>query len=272
MSPDRSTGQAGPAQPAAPVQALLFDLGGVLIDIDFGRAFSHWQTLSTLSLQDITGRFAFDTAYEQHERGEITAADYFAHLARQLELKDDQESIARGWNAIFTGEIGETLALLRAARARLPCYAFSNSNAVHQAAWSRMYPSVVQAFDHIFVSSDIGLRKPERRAFEHIAQAIGVPAQALLFFDDLADNVAGARAAGLQAVLVRSPADVRAALAALAQVFLLQRPHNEDLSRDTSWVCLTACWATRPKSMRRRFNRSSPRCWPPASRSNMPTS
>ncbi|MES2686560.1 MAG: HAD family phosphatase [Pseudomonadota bacterium] len=207
-----------PEPTRTPVRALLFDLGGVLINIDFNCAFAHWQTLSPLSLEVIRDRFSFDAAYEQHERGEITADAYFAHLARQLELQPDQQAIARGWNAIFTGQISETLALVRAARAHLPCYAFSNSNTVHQAAWSGQYPDVVQAFDRIFVSSDIGLRKPERRAFEHIANAIGVPAQAILFFDDLAENVTGARAAGLQAVLVRSPTDVRAALAAIGYV------------------------------------------------------
>lgn len=198
--------------PSGKVHALLFDLGGVLINIDFNRAFEHWQTFSSLPLKEIRDRFSFDAAYEQHERGEITAAGYFAHLAHQLELRDDHQAIAQGWNAIFTGEISEILALVRVARAHLPCYAFSNSNAVHRAAWSRLYPSVVQAFDRIFVSSDMGCRKPERQAFEHIARDIGVSPPAILFFDDLAENIAGAQAAGLQAVQVRGPADVRAAL------------------------------------------------------------
>ena len=197
------------------VKALLFDLGGVLIDIDFGRAFEHWRCLSALPLEGIRAAFRFDDAYEKHERGEIGATEYFAHLINKLQLRDDPEGIAQGWNAIFTGQITETLALVNAARTSLPCYAFSNSNAVHQAAWSRMYPAVVQAFDRIFVSSDIGFRKPERRAFEHIASEINTPPGAILFFDDLVDNVTGARAAGLQAVFVRSPADVRVALAAL---------------------------------------------------------
>lgn len=205
-------------QPAATVRALLFDLGGVLIDINFQRAFENWQTLSTLSLEGISERFGFDEAYEQHERGEISAAAYFAHLARELQLQGDHQAIARGWNAIFTGEISETLALVQAARAHLPCFAFSNSNAVHQAAWSAMFPRVVQAFDRIFVSSDIGLRKPERQAFEHIAREIRVAPQAMLFFDDLAENVAGAQAAGLQAVHVRGPADVRMALQSIGCV------------------------------------------------------
>lgn len=196
----------------ANIQALLFDLGGVVLDIDFHRAFEHWQPVSRLSLEEIKVNFRVDAAYQQHERGEIDAAQYFSHLCRTLQLQEGHARVAEGWNAIFLGEISETLAMIRSARSQLPCYAFTNSNTAHQAAWSAMFPAVVQAFDRIFVSSDMGCRKPERQAFEYIAREIRVDPQAILFFDDLAENVAGAQAAGLQAVHVRGPADVRAAL------------------------------------------------------------
>jgi FMN phosphatase YigB (HAD superfamily) len=196
----------------AKVQALLFDLGGVVLDIDFHRAFEHWQPVSRLSLEEIKAGFRFDAAYQQHERGEISAAQYFTHLCDTLQLQQGHARVAEGWNAIFLGEISETLALIQSIRNHLPCYAFTNSNTAHQAAWSAMFPEVVQAFDRIFVSSDMGCRKPERQAFDHITRAINLPAGTILFFDDLAENVAGAQAAGLQAVHVRGPADVRAAL------------------------------------------------------------
>lgn len=194
-------------------QALLFDLGGVVIDVDFERVFRAWQPLSRLPLAQIRERFRFDLAYQRHERGEIDVAAYCAHLASALDLQAEPAQIAHGWDAIFVGDIAETLAMVRAMRGRLPCHAFSNTNAAHMVAWSRLYPRVVQAFDRIFVSHQIGLRKPERAAFEHVADAIGVAPEAILFFDDLLDNVEGARTAGLQAVHVRSPRDVREALA-----------------------------------------------------------
>lgn len=196
----------------AKVQALLFDLGGVVLDVDFHRAFEHWQPVSRLSLEEIKAGFRFDAAYQQHERGEISAAQYFSHLSNTLQLQEGHARVAEGWNAILVGEISETLAMIQSARSQLPCYAFTNSNTAHQAAWSVMFPAVIQAFDRIFVSSDMGCRKPERRAFDHIARELKLPASAILFFDDLAENVAGAHAAGLQAVHVRGPADVRAAL------------------------------------------------------------
>jgi putative hydrolase of the HAD superfamily len=74
------------------------------------------------------------------------------------------------------------------------------------------YPGVVAAFDRAFMSSELGLRKPERAAFEAIAEAIGISSSAMLFFDDTVENVEGARLAGLQAVHVRTPLDVKRAL------------------------------------------------------------
>ena len=61
----------------------------------------------------------------------------------------------------------------------------------------------------------MGMRKPEAEAFDHVAGAIGVPASRIVFFDDLAANIEGARARGLKAVHVRSVSDVADALAAL---------------------------------------------------------
>lgn len=194
------------------VEALLFDFGGVLVDIDFERAFRHWETISALSLEDLRIAFQFDLPYQQHERGELSAEKYFDHLRSCLQLQGSDEQIALGWNSIYVGEISETVTTVQAVRTTYPCYAFTNSNTSHQSVWRPMFPGVVAAFNRVFVSSDIGLRKPEHAAFEFIANAIAVPKEAILFFDDLSENVAGAREAGLQAVHVRSSADVRKAL------------------------------------------------------------
>ncbi len=196
-------------------QALLFDVGGVVVDIDFNRALRAWSAHSRLSPDELKKRFQFDTAYERHERGEIEANDYFDHLASTLQLMVTREEIASGWNAIFVGEITATRRLIEAARTRLPCYAFTNTNASHLACWTRLFPGVVAAFDEIFASHQIGLRKPEHAAFEHICLATGIAAENFVFFDDLPENVQAASRAGLQAVLVRSPGDVAHALRGL---------------------------------------------------------
>lgn len=196
-------------------QALLFDLGGVLVEIEFDRVLQAWAPYSSLSLEELRRAFSFDLQYERHERGEIGAAEYFDHLASRLKLAASHAEIESGWNSVFIGELSETRLMVETMRKILPCYAFTNTNATHMAAWNALFPQVTPAFDRIFASHEIGLRKPERAAFEHICQVTGVAAPSIVFFDDLLENVQAASEAGLQGVLVRSPGDVANALRAL---------------------------------------------------------
>ena len=193
-------------------EALLFDLGGVLVDIDFDRALRAWTPYSELSPAELRKRFTHDRQYERHERGEIAGAEYFDHLARTLQLTASAEQIEHGWNAIFVGEIRQTRMMVEAMRGVLPCYAFTNTNASHMAAWQRLFPGVVGAFDRVFASHELGLRKPERAAFDQICRLTNTPAASIVFFDDLPANVDAAKEAGFPSVLVRSPADVAASL------------------------------------------------------------
>ena len=193
-------------------QALLFDLGGVLVEIDFSRAFRAWSVHSSLSTEELTKTFQFDEQYERHERGEISADEYFDHVASTLKLSATHEQVESGWNSIFVGEISTTRRLVESARRSMPCYAFSNTNASHMAHWSNLFPDVVGAFDRKLASHEIGMRKPERRAFGHICHATGLPASSFTFFDDLPENVDAAIDAGLKGVLVRTPHDVASAL------------------------------------------------------------
>jgi FMN phosphatase YigB (HAD superfamily) len=194
------------------INALLFDLGGVLIDIDFNRALMSWSHTSQLPLPEITRRFSMDEPYRQHELGEITASDYFAHLRQLLELEATDNEIKQGWNTIFVGEVAATIDYVENAQTNFPCYLFSNTNPTHQAFWTKFFPAALDPFQQIFVSSEMGLRKPDRAAFEAVAAAIGFRLDEILFFDDTDENVIGARLAGMPAILVNSHADVEIAL------------------------------------------------------------
>jgi FMN phosphatase YigB (HAD superfamily) len=205
-------------------EALLFDLGGVLIDIDFGRAIAAWAPYSALPADVLRQSFSHDLHYERHERGEISAQQYFDHLATCLQLDASTAQIEAGWNAIFVGEITRTRQWVESLKGVLPCHAFSNTNASHMACWSQTFPRVAGAFDRIFASHQLGLRKPEREAFDRVCALIGKDAGSILFFDDLVDNVEAARHAGLQAVQVRSPDDVAIALQSLGY----SRPAAQD--------------------------------------------
>jgi putative hydrolase of the HAD superfamily len=197
------------------VDALLFDLGGVVIEIDFNRVVARWALHARRDPAPIKARFSFDCPYQRHERGEIDVSAYFASLRRSLDIDISDAQFMDGWNEVFVREVPGMAALLRRARARMPLYAFTNSNPAHRQAWLRQYAGIVGYFRTVFVSSDIGRRKPEPGAFHAVAAAIGVPAPRIAFFDDSLENVEGARASGMLAVHVRSIADVERSLEAI---------------------------------------------------------
>ena len=195
--------------------ALLFDLGRVVIDIDFSQALACWARHAGCAPADLAMRFVRDEAYRRHELGTLSDADYFQGLRTSLGIGISDAAFLEGWNAIFAGEMPGIAPLLARAAERIPLYAFSNTNRPHVAHFSKIYAPLLGHFKEVFLSSTIGLRKPDAAAYDHVVKAIGAPPKRIVFFDDLAENIAGARACGLTAVHVTSIDDVADALKAL---------------------------------------------------------
>ncbi|MDB5091870.1 MAG: putative Haloacid dehalogenase-like hydrolase, partial [Mucilaginibacter sp.] len=191
------------------------DLGRVVIDFDHNRVLSHWARQASCDVDRLSGRFEADEAFRRHERGEITDAEFFASLRSKFVVDLTDAQFAQGWNATFIGEMPGIRPLLAAAAKRFPLYAFSNTNNAHSNHILEHFADILEIFDEIFLSSRIGHRKPDREAYEHVVQAIGVRPAEVLFFDDVIENVYGAQRAGLRAIHVRSNNDITAALAEL---------------------------------------------------------
>jgi putative hydrolase of the HAD superfamily len=195
--------------------ALLFDLGRVVINIDFNQTLTRWAGHAGRTQADLSGRFGPDETFRRHETGEASDAEFFAALRETLGVELSDAQFLEGWNAIFAGEVPGMNALLARAASKLPLYAFSNTNRAHIEHFSTAFADILGHFRQIFLSSTIGLRKPDAAAYDHVVKAIGLPAERIVFFDDLAENIEGARMRGLTAVHVTSPDDVARALDAL---------------------------------------------------------
>jgi len=200
---------------AAPVDASLFDLGNVVIRIDFDRVFARWAVLAGCDAALLRKRFSHDEAYQRHERDEIDTSVYFASLRDSLGVGLDDARLLDGWNAVFVEEMPGMSTLLARIAPKIPLYAFTNTNRAHAAHYARRFAPVLGHFRKVFASYEMGLRKPEPAGFAHIGTEIGVPAPRILFFDDTLANVDAARACGLQAVHVTSDDTVREVVATL---------------------------------------------------------
>jgi putative hydrolase of the HAD superfamily len=190
--------------------AILFDLGGVVFDIDFRRAVSRWAGLASCDTADLQARlprFSHDAGL-RYEIGQMTDAAFFQSLRADLGVDLSDDALRDGWNAIFAGEMPGIAAQLAQAAVVRPLYAFSNTNPAHQEYFSRRFAGVLSHFTQVFTSSGIGLRKPDAAAYRFVVDAIGVPAGRILFFDDSLANVEAARACGLTAVHVTAATTV----------------------------------------------------------------
>lgn len=197
---------------APQVQAVLLDLGGVLIRIHFQRTLAHWAEAAGLPQDALAHRFDLDEAYASHERGELHFTDFAAHIRRTLDLDLDDGTLLDGWNLVLGEAMPGAAELVSAIGARYPVFLFSNSNAAHYACWSRDQEELLRGFRQVFVSHELGLRKPDPQAFAQVVSRMGVAPGEVAFFDDLEENVDGARRAGLTACTVAGPADVADAL------------------------------------------------------------
>ncbi len=190
------------------LEAVIFDLGGVVFDLDFPAVFHHWGEQAGVDAQLLAQRFEFDAQLSAFERGQLSTDRYCDVLRSQLGIDLDDATLIAGLNTIFAGLHHEVLTAIATVALEVPVYGFSNTNEVHQRHFESAFAEELAVFEHIFVSNVIGHRKPEAAAFQHVLGVLGRDPGAVLFFDDLAENVAGARAVGMRAVQVTRPHDV----------------------------------------------------------------
>jgi putative hydrolase of the HAD superfamily len=190
------------------VEAIVFDLGGVLVEVDFRRVLAHWAAACGEAAEALAARFRQDVAYCAHERGELDDRGYFAHLRALLAIDISDEQLLAGWN----GALGEPLPgiepLIERLAAQYPAYVFSNTNPAHIAHFTPRYKALLSHFRKVVTSCDLGARKPDPEAFQRLAKLIGAQPERILFFDDLEENVRGARRAGLVAFQVTRPDEI----------------------------------------------------------------
>jgi len=128
--------------------ALLFDLGRVVLDIDFGQALAIWAGHAGCQPADLAARFVRDEAYRHHEIGKIGMPSISRACATRS-ASPHRRPVLEGWNAIFVGEMPDIAPLLARAARRMPLYAFSNTNRPHVEYFSKAYADVLGHFHEI---------------------------------------------------------------------------------------------------------------------------
>ncbi|CRY55577.1 phosphatase [Yersinia intermedia] len=181
----------------------IFDLGNVIVDIDFKRVLGVWSKLSGVPLATLSERFTMGEVFQQHERGEISDEDFASQLSDEMGVALSFEQFAEGWQAVFVALRPEVIKIMHKLREDgHRVVVLSNTNRLHCNHWPQHYPEVAAAADHMYLSQDLGMRKPEARIYHHVLEAENIPAEQAVFFDDVEANIVAARIEGITAIHV----------------------------------------------------------------------
>ena len=195
--------------------AVVFDLGGVLIDWDPRHLYRKLFPGDEAAMENFLRSVCTQVWNEQQDTGRSFAEGVAELKTRHPEHAGLIEAYDARWDEMLAGPIEESVALLGELRARgTPLYALTNWSAEKFPIARRRF-DFIGWFDGIIVSGEVGLKKPDPEIFRLLVETHGLEAAATLFVDDNVENVGVTEALGFRTIRFCSPARLRTDLVEL---------------------------------------------------------
>ena len=190
------------------IELILFDLGGVLIDIDYQATEKAFVQLGTVDFQEAYTQFQQNQLFDLFETGQISAQHFINKLLDHTRKGTSPNEVVHAWNAmILSFSENKVQLLLDLAKTRRIAL-LSNTNELHMVQVLKEWSKVSQVpfeslFEHVFLSHEIKQRKPHPATFEWVCSQLKVQPEKVLFIDDSPQHIKGAQEAGLQTFYYR---------------------------------------------------------------------
>lgn len=174
---------------------ILFDLGNVLIDIDFNKVKRAFEKLGIENFEQQFSQLSASSLFEDLEMGKISNEQFYKTIQQQstLPLKDDQ--IKNAWNAILLDFRKESMDFLVRHNNQYRFFLLSNTNAIHleevNIILQKQYnkADLDEFFEKAYYSHKVGLRKPNEDIFEYVLKDANIKSEETLFIDDTPPNI-----------------------------------------------------------------------------------
>ena len=188
----------------AAVHAVIFDLGGVLLNLAPDRTKQAFEALGVSNFDALFTVYQATPLFDQLETGHVEPSEFVQAMRRELPDGVSDQAIIDAWNAMLLDYRLDSLRFVESLKSVRPVYLFSNTNKIHydwfqaSAKHTTPYATLDDIFHKAYYSHDIGYRKPDAAGYRHILDEQGLEAATTLFVDDNAKNIEGAKATGLQ--------------------------------------------------------------------------
>ncbi len=188
--------------------AIIFDLGGVIINLDYHRTANAFIDLGLKNFNEIYSKAQQTHLFDDFEKGILPPENFRAELMKYLPSETTDEQIDKAWNAMLLDIPPERVEFLRQLGRHFRIFLLSNTNVIHVKSFTEMAAGKFgegkfeSTFEKYYYSCNMGLRKPDREIFEAVLKENQLLREQTLFVDDSIQHVSGARQIGLPAELL----------------------------------------------------------------------
>lgn len=199
------------------IKNLIFDFGGVLIDLDRQRCIDHFHRLGVEDVEQLLSLYQQQDFFHRYETGEISSDEFRAVIRSKTTQTLTDAQIDEAWNSFLLTIPEYKLEALLSLRQHYMVYLLSNTNATHwQYATERAFRMkafrVEDYFEQIFLSFEMGVVKPDAEIFKRVLAETGINPAETLFLDDSPANCRAAEALGINTHLTLPGEDWREVL------------------------------------------------------------
>ena len=188
----------------SPPKAVIFDLGKVLLDFDYGITVSRISERCRLGSEELRELIDQSPLHHRYEKGLISTDEFFHAIQEKTGYDGSKEDFVAAFADIFTA-IPEMVELHgHLFERRIPTYIFSNTNELAIRHVKRQFP-FFNEFNGYVYSYEYHSMKPDARLYEAVERCVGFGGESLLYLDDRPENVAAGEAHGWRARLHESP-------------------------------------------------------------------
>lgn len=193
------------------VDFLIFDLGNVIVDIDYQHSLELIKKELPENHHDKTELFYLTDFHKKYEKGEIDSAKFRNEVRTYFEQDWSDEKVDDLWNSLLKEIPRERIDLISRLKDNYKLGILSNTNEIHIDAVYKMLnqnfalENFDSLFNHVFLSHEMGLSKPSAEIYHNMVNQLGTKPERVVFFDDLEANVNGAASIGIHAVHVTGP-------------------------------------------------------------------
>jgi glucose-1-phosphatase len=184
-----------------PVRNIIFDLGAVLLDIDYHLTADAFKRLGLTAFDEIYSKKRQQHFFDDFEKGLMPESHFRSEIRKHLPATVTDADIDNAWNAMLIGLPPGRKEWLRETGTRYRIFLLSNTNTIHIRGFQELVGDDFNSlFEKAYFSCEMGMRKPDAEIFEKVIGDHQLLKSETLFIDDSPQHVEGARQAGLQAL------------------------------------------------------------------------